>query len=469
MENIKKSSNLRVPAKASIWYIASTAAARGISVLTTPIFTRLLTPEEYGVYPLYNTWLGVISVIITLELSGGVVYRVLQKNPGNEDEAISSAFGLFTTVFTSFCALYFTFSRYINNLTGLNTYISVLMLAQIFAGTTIGFYTARARYEYRYKSASFINIMSALLPPIVSLLIISFTNISSEARILGSSLSLVIIALPIAYLLLHESQKLYNKEIWRFLLKFSIPLLPHYLSMTLILRIGEITIGRTQGTDALGKYSVALSVGMALTMVTNGLLSALSPWILRKLREGNVDEIKAFLLIATKGLCTACLVILTVSPEIIRLLTPEAFHSSLPAIYPLELAVIPIFLSNAVMSAQMFYEKSGRSALPSVITAIVSSALSIILLPLVDYRFTSVFVLLSYILLAILNVLTFKKLSGSNLINTKGTVLTFVSTTLYAALLFLFRDVLISRVLLAIPIIPTAIVIAKQVLKKIRE
>ena len=98
LENIRKIS-LRVPAKASMWYTASSILSKGISALCTPIFTRLLTPSEYGLYPLYNTWLSVVTVIVTLELTGGVIYRGLQKFEDKKDEFISSAFGLFLFVF----------------------------------------------------------------------------------------------------------------------------------------------------------------------------------------------------------------------------------------------------------------------------------------------------------------------------------------------------------------------------------
>ena len=110
LENIKDSSRLRVPAKASLWHISSSILARGIGVAVTPIFTRLLTPEEYGLYPLYNTWIGIISVIITLELTGAVIYRGLQKFSEKKDEFISVTLGLFLTVFIGFCTLYFAFS-----------------------------------------------------------------------------------------------------------------------------------------------------------------------------------------------------------------------------------------------------------------------------------------------------------------------------------------------------------------------
>ncbi len=469
MENIKKPSVIRVPAKASIWYIASSALSRSIGVMGTPIFTRLLTPAEYGLFPLYNTWLGLFTVIVTLELTNGIIYRGFQKYENKKDEFTSSAFGLFTVVFIGFCALYFAFSRFLNEITGLNTFITFLMFMQIFANTTIAFYMAKAKYEYKYKNVAFLNILSSFGIPLISILLVLAANIRAEARIIGSALVLILIALPIGYSILRSSGRLFDFNIWKFLLKSNLPLIPHYLSMALILRIGEITVGRVHGTEALGKYSVALSVGMSLTVITNGLLSALTPWMLRKIRNGDTPKIRDFLLMLTKGLSALSLVILSFAPEVISVLTPDAFRSILPAVYPLEIAVVPMFLSNALVSGEMYYEKSAISALPSIISAAISAVLSLLVLPRIDYRFVSVFVLISYIVLAVLNALTFKRMSGESPVHIRKSSFVFLLTVLYAALLFLFRNVFMSRVILVLPIIPILFTLGKDIWREIRE
>ncbi len=469
MEKIKKHLTVKVPAKASIWYIASSAIARSVGVLGTPIFTRLLTPLEYGLYPLYNTWLGIATVLLTLELTGGAIYRGLQKHYGSSDDFISSSFGLFLVVFLTFSAIYFPFSGFINRLTGLNTFITSMMLTQIFACTVIAFYSAKARYEYRYKSVALLNIFTALGIPLLSSAVIILTRYRGEGRIIGSSAVYLLISLPILYNLIRSSRKIYDKETWRYLLRSALPLLPHYLSMSLILRIGEITVGKYFGTDALGRYSVALSLGMSLTVVTNGLISALSPWILRKIRADNIEEIRNLLLLLTKGLSLLSLVVLTFSPEVIKILTPPDYHSALPAVYPLLISVVPMFLSNAIMSGELYYEKNGISAFPSIISAVFSVLLTLIILPITDYRIVGIFVYLSYVLLVFLCSLIFKRLSGKAPVHIKGTVMTLLLCSFYALLLFMFRDFLASRIVLLLPLLPMLYIFGKDALKKIRE
>lgn len=469
MEKASKHIKLKVPAKATVWYIGSGALARAIGALSTPIFTRLLTPEEYGLYPLYNSWIGVLSVIITLELTGGVIYRGLQKHSHIKDGFVSATFGLLGVIFFGFCALYFALYRFIGLYTGLNIKISILMMLQIFATAILSLYLAKARFEYRYKVVAALNIASALLMPFVAITIVFMTAIRAEARIYAASLTSLIISIPIAYAIIKSSEKLYNKDIWRYLIRHAIPLLPHYLASSLILKIGEISISKSFGTEMLGRYSIAISVGMVLTVVTGGLLSALTPWMIRKIREGGIKKIQEFLLLSVKGLSLLSLAILAFTPEVMSLMATEGFRSALPAVYPLEIAVVFSFLSGAIMSACSYYERGAISSLPSIASASVSAILSILVLPNVDYRFAGLFALISYIVLSLCAALVFKHLSGDLPISIKKCAGIFLLTALYAALLLSLSKVIISRVFLVIPLLPLLYFTGKEIIEKIRE
>ena len=69
---IEKYNALSVQLKATIWFFVCSVLQRGISVITTPIFTRLLSTEEYGQYSVFNSWLSILQIIITLSLTSGV-------------------------------------------------------------------------------------------------------------------------------------------------------------------------------------------------------------------------------------------------------------------------------------------------------------------------------------------------------------------------------------------------------------
>ena len=57
--------SIPVQVKASLWFLICAFLQKGISFITTPIFTRLLSTSEYGQYNVFNSWMNIIIVIVT--------------------------------------------------------------------------------------------------------------------------------------------------------------------------------------------------------------------------------------------------------------------------------------------------------------------------------------------------------------------------------------------------------------------
>lgn len=469
LENIKRRSAVRLPARAGFWSVVSGLVARGIGVVGTPIFTRLLTPTEYGLYPLYTTWLSVVSAIIISGLTGSAVYRGLQRFSGRKEEFVAAGTGLALSGVFILLILGYILSGELSSITGLSSGLLFALTGEAALSVIISFRSALLRYEYKYKSLALINISSAILTPVLSVLFVFLTPYHAEARVFGSILTALIIALPMLVVTLKRGGRLYSGEIWKYLIRVNIPLIPHYLSSSLILRASEMVIGRVHGQASLAKYSVAISVGMALTFVTNALTQSLSPWILRKISEGKHGVIKELITLAFGGLLAVTLFVLSVAPEILSVITPPEYSDALPCVYPLALSVSLLFLSNAIMSAEVYYEKSARSSVPTVITAIASILAALLILPRIDYRFSALFTLGAYIILVSLSALVFKNISGESIISTKKCTLLFAFSAAYALILFLTREALFARIALVLPLIPFLFIVSRRLWREIKE
>ena len=94
---IVKYRGLPVPVKASFWFLISAFLQKGISVISTPIFTRLLSTAEYGQYNVFNSWLGIVTVFVTLQLYSGVFTQGMVKFEDRKYQYASSLQGLCLT------------------------------------------------------------------------------------------------------------------------------------------------------------------------------------------------------------------------------------------------------------------------------------------------------------------------------------------------------------------------------------
>ena len=71
MNKIKKLLNkynaFSLPLKATLWFTICNFLQRGIGMITTPIFTRLMPTEEYGLFSTYISWESVLFMLVSLD------------------------------------------------------------------------------------------------------------------------------------------------------------------------------------------------------------------------------------------------------------------------------------------------------------------------------------------------------------------------------------------------------------------
>ena len=82
MEKKKAKISMPVGFKSAIVYLFATVFTRGLAIITTPIFTRIMTTDQVGVVNLYSSWYSMITVVSTLALTSGgfsIAFREFEK------------------------------------------------------------------------------------------------------------------------------------------------------------------------------------------------------------------------------------------------------------------------------------------------------------------------------------------------------------------------------------------------------
>ena len=91
----KKLKNAPVELKASVSYTVCSILQKSLSFLTLPLFTRLLTTEQYGQYTIYASWLAIFTTFLTLELPYGTFDTAMVNFKNDRDGYVSSVFMYF--------------------------------------------------------------------------------------------------------------------------------------------------------------------------------------------------------------------------------------------------------------------------------------------------------------------------------------------------------------------------------------
>ena len=117
--------------KASFWFTICSVLSKGMAFLTIPIFTRIMTTEEYGYVTLYNSWLLVMTTICTLQVTYGGFYNGMIKYKDDKEGYTSATLYLSGFMSLGWLIVYLLARNYVNKIFGLPTYIMVLMFIEI--------------------------------------------------------------------------------------------------------------------------------------------------------------------------------------------------------------------------------------------------------------------------------------------------------------------------------------------------
>ena len=76
---------MSIASKAALWFTICGFVQKGISFITVPIFTRLLTTEQYGVVSIFYSWESIFIIFCTLNLFSGVFNNGMIKYENDRD------------------------------------------------------------------------------------------------------------------------------------------------------------------------------------------------------------------------------------------------------------------------------------------------------------------------------------------------------------------------------------------------
>lgn len=405
--------------KASFWFLICSFLQKGISVITTPIFTRLLTTEEYGKFNVFNSWMGIIAVIITLNMYAGVYIQGLVKFNDEAKEYSSSLQGLTFVLLLFWTGIYASFHNFWNNLFGLTTVQMFAMLIMIWMTAIFGFWAAEQRVKLNYWALVIVTLIVSVLKPTVGILFVKYSADKVTARILGLMLVEIVGYFALFFIQMVKGKKFFSKKFWIYALSFAIPLIPHYLSQTILSSSDRIMIKNMVGESEAGIYSLAYSVSQIMMLFSTALLSTMTPWFYQKIKDKNVSDISKVSYPSLIGIAFVNLVLIIMAPEIVKIFAPAEYYDAIWVIPPVALSVIFSFSYNLYACFEFYYKKSWMIALASVIGAALNIVLNYIFIPILGYYAAGYTTLSCYIVYALMHFIFMRIICKDYLNNVK--------------------------------------------------
>ncbi len=394
---LNKYTSLPIQVRAAFWFLVCSFMQKGISTITTPIFTRLLSTEEYGQYSVFNSWLGIVSIFVSMNLYCGVYMQRLVKFIDTRDVYSSSLQGLTLFLTLIWTVIYLLFHSFWNTLLSLTTVQMLAMLVMIWASAVFGFWSSAQRVDFSYRKLVLVTVLVSIAKPLVGIIFVVNADDKVTARILGLALVELVGYSWMFVSQVRRGKRLFVWENWKFALLFNLPLVPHYLSQTVLNSADRIMIGKMVGDDAAGIYSLAYSISLIMTMFNTALTQTLEPWRYKKLKEGKVDDIAKIAYPSLIMIAALNLIVIALAPEVVAIFAPPAYRDAIWVIPPVCMSVYFMFTYGYFAVFEFYYEKTRYVMVATTAGAVLNIILNYIFIDIYGYYAAGYTTLVCYI------------------------------------------------------------------------
>lgn len=410
--------------KASFWFLICSVLQKGITVITTPIFTRLMSTAEYGQYNVFNSWLTIITVFVSLSMYNAVYTQGLVKFDKEREIFSSSLQGLTLTLVIGWTVLYLITKSFWNNLFNLTTLQMLAMLCMIWATSVFNFWAAEQRVKLTYKKLVTLTLLVSIAKPLVGIILVHSAVDKVTARIVGLMVVELIGYSSLFFIQLKNGKKFYSKKFWRYSLLFCVPLIPHYLSQMILNSADKIMIQRMIGNSEAGIYSLAYSLSQLMLMVNQSLIQTVNPWIYQKIKERKELEISKVAIPCLAIIGILNIILICFAPEVVAVFAPDSYYDAIWIIPPVAMSGYFTFAYSLFADFEFYFEKKNFIAIATVISAALNIILNYIFINLFGYYAAGYTTLVCYIMYTIGHYFFMRKilkenLDGADVYNTK--------------------------------------------------
>ena len=398
-----------IQVKASFWFLICSFLQKGISVITTPIFTRLLTTSEYGQFDVFNSWLGIITIIVSMNLYAEVYTQGMIKF--NEERKVfsSSLQGLSLTLVVIWTVIYIAFYQFWNKLLSLTTVQMMSLLLMIWTTATFNFWASEQRVYYKYKLLVLITLFVSITKPVVGIFLVTHFEDKVTARILGLVLVEVIAYTGCFVSQIIRGKRFYSYKFWKYSIFYNLPLIPHYLSQVVLINSDRIMINKFVGSSAAGIYGLAYSLAMVMTLFNIALMNTLNPWIYQKIKDKEYKKIEPVAYISLSIIAFVNLFLIALAPEVVKIFAPSSYYKAVYCIPPVAMSVLFIFMYDLYAKYAFYYEKTKLIMLASIGGAILNIVLNYVGIKLFGYVTAAYTTLICYMVYALFHYILMRK------------------------------------------------------------
>jgi|GEM_PF-1146333 len=415
MKGINKSLiKLKNIATNELIYIISDILIKAIAFVSMPFFLKVMTTEDFGKFSLYVTYITIFGIFFGLNVSSAIVKYCVDKVDSRK--YLATAIWIVIIGSSAFSGLILSGHYLFGFLRMECKALVVILISTAFSCLiNVGLEVIRSEKNAILYGAS--SVLNSLISTVFGLILV-YTMKDNLAfwRLNSICISSMIIGGVLTIRLLYRDGVKGNIETARYLLSYSIPLIPYALSTTILAQVNRLFLAEISLSE-VGIYSFASNIAMLIYIISLALHRSFQPYLFEALRDnkGYKNQLKRNI-----GIFYFFYIGFIFGTEILILIFGnEAYYGAVKVIPILILGYGYFFLYSLYINFMYFYKRNLTISLFSILSALIAIAANLILIRPLGYIGAALATLISYFSLFVLGCFNVTKRLNITVFNAK--------------------------------------------------
>lgn len=419
-KGIQTFEQMSVQVKASMAFMAVNFMQKGISFLTAPIFTRLLTTEEYGKITVYSSWTEVIGIFAMFGLCNNVFYNGITEFKKDRDNFTFSMLALSNVITLVVFACVWTVNKYIFHFMNVSDILVFFMFFTFLLEPAFEFWKTRQRFDFKYKLLCVFMVLVMISSPVCAVTgIFLFPGSKVAARVIGAQLMTLLICLGCYVHEVRNGGGVPKLRYWKYAFLYNLPLIPYFLSTYILSSSDRLMIAHYCGEDKAGIYGIAYTMSAVVNIIWSSVNATMIPTIYKRCEEGRMHTLSEFVNPILMGYASICVMIMLMAPEVIAFLAPSSYGEGMYVIPAIVGGVFYMSMFSIFSNVIYFHKKPKLVMGAGVAGAVFNFFLNVIFIQLAGYLAAGYTTLAAYLLEVIWAYAAMKKVTGSSVYDMK--------------------------------------------------
>lgn len=383
-------------------YVGVAVASKLVPLASILVFSRMMTVPDYGVVNLFSSYIWILGIACSLNL-----YTAIGRWAYDEHTdlgrllgtSLISVGGLFAVASVAVALRLDASAALLKLPSATIPLLLVVVLGQIAESllTQVAIFREQSGLLLRVTSGRAVATLALSLALLVML---------DEEKYLGvllaDAVTSAVLVLYVAVSLGRRATWTFDRPIFRAMARYSIPLIPYMLSLTLLSQVDRIMIDRLYGKEPTGLYSMAYNVGILIVVVMSAVLNAYNPRFFEAMNRRDWQRVAddSRVVWSAALLCTGALV--CVGPDLAALMLPAKYAPCFSLIPPIALGGLASVIFQIWGRVIGFANRTHLSSLIAVAATAVKLGLNAWLLPSQGFQVAALTTIAAYLAMSLL-------------------------------------------------------------------